>query len=164
MRSLRDRPKGWCTFGKRSCRHISTQPALLRSRRKKRGGRELVPVGRFGDCTDCVLRAAAFWEEALGTDRLFKISSAWVNLCPQRGDSSRGSRWRWEKDQISLPINSFHQLLFQSLSEISTGNVFPDDTLPLHSVIDLLAINSRKESRTLHPQPWEPFKTPPQVS
>lgn len=139
------------------------QPALPTTEERKDGGVRRAQEEGSGIALIALI-AAAFWEEALGMDGLFKISSAWVNLFPQRGDSSRGSLWGWEKDQVSLPVNSFHQVLFQSLSEISIGKVFPDDPLPLHSVINVLAIHSSKVGLTLHPQPWEPFKKPPQVS
>lgn len=135
----RQRPKGRHTFGKEATPLISFQPTLPHSKGERKG--EVLDDG-----IDCVLTAAVSWEEALGMGRLFKISSAWVTLCPERGDSAGGSWQRWEEDQTSL--SSFLPFLFQSLSKISTGGIFSDNTLPLNLLTDLWTTNNRQETLT----------------
>lgn len=99
-------------LGKDAPRHLSVQPPLPRA-----GGREeegepdhLHLEGRR--FSGIALTMCGPWRQpggALGLGKLFKISSAWVNLCPQRGDSTEAeTRFQpWVHSPLLLSLQSW---------------------------------------------------------
>lgn len=146
------------TRGRRICSPSALQPALppTEKRQEKKWARWLTP-GRqdtvWDDCIDCLLMAAASWEEDVlaWTDKFFKISSISVNLYPQKTDRSRGAHGDGQETKFHSRINSRLPFSFQSSSKISTGRVFADNNLPSNSVVDLWKVHWRTESLWLHP-------------
>lgn len=156
--------KGAARLGKEAAHHRrSTQPALPRSRREKRGARsraqeegsEMVPLvcgeRRHPGKEHLGWRGSLSFHQPGVTSAHGEVTAH--ERAPETG-----------RDQISLPVNAFHRFSFQSVSERSAGSVFPDNTLPLQATMDLLTSNHTKESLPLYPQPREPLKQPPQVS
>ena len=156
--------KGATRLGKEATHHRgSTQPTLPRSGREKRGARSRAQE-EGSEMAPLVCGERRYpGKEHLGQRDSLNFHQPGVTSA--HGEVTAHERApEMGRDQISLPVNAFHGFSFQSVSERSTGCVFPDNTPPLQVTMDLLTSNHTKESLPLHPQPQEPLKQPPQVS